>query len=137
VCRQELRAAIRDALACGVEWTAGASELMLAQSMLASGDPALSILRSALNRFRSEEDLSSMLLVLHNGPQALAAADQAERAAQLRAAVDRHIVRRGIRLHQTYAGGNAPDGSQAGPPTATVDDPPSIEATIALFESEP
>jgi hypothetical protein len=137
VCRQELRAAIRDALACGVEWTAGASELMLAQSMLASGDPALSILRSALNRFRSEEDLSSMLLVLHNGPQALAAADQAERAAQLRAAVDRHIVRRGIRLHQTYAGGNASDGSQAGPPTATVDDPPSIEATIALFESEP
>jgi predicted ATPase len=134
--RQELRAAIRDALACGVEWTAGASELMLAQSMLASGDPALAILRSALNRFRSEEDLSSMLLVLHNGPQALAAAGQAERAEQLRAAVDQHILRRGIRLHQTYAGGNAPNGSQTGPLPAIDGDPPSLEATIALFESD-
>jgi hypothetical protein len=52
--RQALHLAIRAALACGVDWTAAVSEVMLAQSLLASGDPALPVLRDALRRFRRE-----------------------------------------------------------------------------------
>jgi predicted ATPase/DNA-binding SARP family transcriptional activator len=134
--RQALHAAIRRALACGVDWTAAVSEVMLAQSMLASGDPALPILRDALRRFRREGDLSNILIVLHNGAQALAADGQTERAEQLRAAAHHHITRRGMRLHQTFAGGHVPDGWQTGPRTASDDDPPSLAATIALFETQ-
>jgi hypothetical protein len=134
--RQALHAAIRGALACGVDWTAAISEVMLAQSQLASGDPALPVLRDALRRFRREGDLSNILLVLHNGAHALAADGQTERAQQLRAAVDHHIARRGIRLHQTYAGGHAPDERQDGTQIPGDDDPPSLETTIALFESQ-
>lgn len=108
---------------------------MLAQNMLASGDPALPTLRSALRRFRREGDLSNILVVLHNGAQALAADSQTERAAQLRAAVHQHIVRHGMRLHQTYARGSVPDGWQTEPQTASDDEPPSLETTIALLES--
>jgi predicted ATPase/DNA-binding SARP family transcriptional activator len=132
--RQALHTAVRDALACGLNWTAAVSELMLAQDMLASGDPALPTLRSALRRFRHQGDISNILMVLHNGAQALAADGQTERAEQLRAAVQQHITARGMRLDQTYAGGNVPDGWHTEPQTAT-DDPPSLEATIALFES--
>lgn len=132
--RQALHTAVRDALACGLNWTAAVSELMLAQSMLASGDPALPTLRSALRRFRHQGDISNILMVLHNGAQALAAAGQRERAEQLRAAVHQHIVRRGMRLDQTYAGANVPDAWRAEPQAADEDDPPTLEATIALFE---
>ena len=134
--RQALHLAIRYALACGVDWTAAISEVMLAQSLLASGDPALPVLRDALRRFRREGDLSNILLVLHNGVQALAADGQTERAQQLRAAVDHHIARRGIRPQQTYAGGHAPDERQDGTQIPGDDDPPSLETTIALFESQ-
>ena len=134
--RQALHLAIRDALACGVDWTAAISEVMLAQSLLASGDPALPVLRDALRRFRREGDLSNILIVLHNGVQALAADGQTERAGQLRAAVDQHIARRGIRLHQTYAGGHASDDWQDGTQISGDDDPPSLETTIALFEGQ-
>jgi hypothetical protein len=134
--RQALRLAIRDALACGVDWTAAISEVMLAQSLLTSGDPALPVLRDALRRFRREGDLSNILLVLHNGAQALAADGQTERAGQLRAAVDQHIARRGIRPHQTYAGGHDPDERQTGTQISSDEDPPSLETTIALFESQ-
>jgi hypothetical protein len=109
---------------------------MLAQSMLASGDPALSTLRSALRRFRREGDTSNILMVLHNGVQALAADGQIERAEQLRVAAHRHITQRGLRLQQTYAAGNVPDEGQTKTQTTGDDDPPSLEATIALFESE-
>jgi predicted ATPase/DNA-binding SARP family transcriptional activator len=134
--QQALHLAIRDALACGVDWTAAVSEVMLAQSLLASGDPALPVLRDALRRFRREGDLSNVLLVLHNGAQALAADGQTERAGQLRAAVDHHITRRGIRPHQTYAGGHAPGEWQTRTQTPSDDEPPSLETTIALFESQ-
>jgi predicted ATPase/DNA-binding SARP family transcriptional activator len=134
--RQALHLAIRDALACGVDWTAAISEVMLAQSLLTSGDPALPVLRDALRRFRREGDLSNILLVLHNGAQALAADGQTERAGQLRAAVDQHIARRGIRPHQTYAGGHSPDEWQTGTQISSDDDPPSLETTIALLESQ-
>jgi hypothetical protein len=77
----------------------------------------------------------TILVVLHNGAQALAADGQTERAAQLRAAVHQHIVRHGMRLHQTYARGSVPDGWQTEPQTASDDEPPSLETTIALFES--
>jgi hypothetical protein len=132
--RQALHTAIRDALACGVDWTAAISEVILAQSLLASGDPALPVLRDALRRFRREGDLSNTLLVLHNGAHALAADGQTERAAQLRAAADRHLARRGIRPHQTYAGGHLPDDWQDGTQMSSDDDPPSLETTIVLFE---
>jgi predicted ATPase/DNA-binding SARP family transcriptional activator len=134
--RQALHLAIRDALACGVDWTAAISEVMLAQSLLTSGDPALPVLRDALQRFRREGDLSNTLMVLHNGVQALAADGQTERAGQLRAAVDQHITRRGIRPHQTYAAGHAPDERQDGTQISSDGDPPSLETTIALFESQ-
>jgi predicted ATPase/DNA-binding SARP family transcriptional activator len=134
--REALHAAIRGALACGVDWTAAVSELMLAQSMLASGDPALPTLRSALRRFRREGDTSNILMVLHHGAQALAADGQTERAEQLRAAVHQHSTQRGLRLQQTYAAGNVPDEWQTEPQTTGDDDPPSLEATIALFENE-
>jgi len=134
--RQSLHLAIRDSLACGVDWTAAVSEVMLAQSLLASGDPALPVLRDALRRFRCEGDLSNILMVLHNGVQALAADGQTERAGQLRAAVDQHIARRGMRLHQTYAGGYVPDEWQDGTQISGDGDPPSLETTIALFESQ-
>jgi predicted ATPase len=132
--RRALHTAVRDALARGLNWTAAVSELMLAQDMLASGDPALPTLRSALQRFRHQGDISNILMVLHNGAQALAADGQTERAERLRTAVHQHIIRRGMRLDQTYAGGNVPDGWQTEPLTAG-DDPPSLETTIALFES--
>jgi len=134
--RQELHAAIRDALACGMEWTAGVSELMLAQHLLASGDPALPVLRRALRRFRRDGDLSSILAVLYNGARALAVTGQPERAEQLRAAVDQHMIRRGMRLDQTYASGNVPGGRQIEPLTAIDDDAPSLETAIGLLESE-
>ena len=160
--RQALHTAIRDALACGTEWTAAVSELVLAQDMLASGDPALPLLRLALRRFLREDDLSSVLVVLHTGAQALAAdghadraerlrtevdqhilrrgvaADgQADRAEQLRSAVNQHIFRCGVHLHQIYAGeGNVPGQQHSQSPTVSGDDPPSLEATIALFEGD-
>jgi len=156
--RQALQAAIGVALACGAEWAAAISELVLAQDMLASGEPALPLLRRALRRFQREEDLSSILVVLHNGARALTAEGHADRAERLRAAVDQHILRRGVapgdqtdhaqrlrvavdqhvfqcgvHLHQIYTGGSAPGGPES--PAAGEDDPPSLEATIALFES--
>ena len=57
-------------------------------------------------------------------------------AGQLRAAVDQHIARRGIRPHQTYAGGHSPDERQTGTQIPSADDPPSLETTIALLESQ-
>jgi hypothetical protein len=134
--RRALHAAARDALDCGFNWAVAVSELMLAQNMLASGDPALPTLRRALRRFRREGDLSHILGVLHTGAQALAADGQTERAEQLRAAVNQHVARRGMRLQQTYAVGSIPDEWQTGPRTASDDNPPSLETTIALFESQ-
>jgi tetratricopeptide (TPR) repeat protein len=157
--RQALHAAIRVALGCGTEWTAAISELLLAQDMLASGDRALPLLRRALRRFQREDDLSSILVVLHNGARALAADGQADRAQRLRVAVDRHILRRGVapdgqadraqqvraavnqhvfqcgvHLHQVYTGGSVPGGPES--PAAGDGDPLSLAATIALFESD-
>ena len=159
--RRALQGAVRDALACGVEWTAAIAELLLAQDRLMSGEPALPLLRRALGRFQREEDLSNILLVLHNGARALAADGQDDRAEQLRAAVEQHILRRGIapdgreryreeqlraavnehvlrcgmHLHQIYTGGNAPDGQDI-ESAMPGDDTPTLRATIALLEED-
>jgi predicted ATPase len=133
--RRVLHAAIRDAQARGVTWTTGLSELLLGQSLLASGDPAAALtnLRSALRRFRGDNDLSHTVAVLYNGAQALAADGETERAQRLWSAVHQHAVRHGIRLHQTYTAGGLANVRLADPQTSSDEDPPSIEATVALF----
>lgn len=113
----------------------GRRDLLLAQDMMASGDPALPLLRGALRRFHAEGDLSNVLVVLHNGAQALAMTGDTSRAQRLREAVEKHIARRGMRLGQTYAGGNAPD-ERRNPAVDPRDDVlPSLEETMDLFDA--
>lgn len=138
--RRTLRAAVDEAQARGVTWTAGLSELILGQSLLASGEPAqaLATLRSALRRFRSADDLSHTVAVLYNGAQALAADGRIERARRLWAAVRQHVARHGIRLQQSYTASGLPGiGLEDDPQTDGDDEPPSLDAAVALFfESE-
>lgn len=118
-------------------WSAALSDLLLAQSLLASGespDAALAMLRTALEGFRHEGDLSNMLVVLHNGALAPVAAGHPERADRLRIEVYQHTVRHGIRLPQTYAAGTMPDGWYSVIPAG---EPPDLAATAGLLQDRP
>jgi hypothetical protein len=97
--RDLLHTATTRALACGQNWTAAYTELLLAQHMLAANDPfddTLRTLRRAVAGLRREDDLSNLLAALHTGALALAAAGHPERAARLRAATLRQAARHGI-----------------------------------------
>ncbi|WP_165975491.1 BTAD domain-containing putative transcriptional regulator [Actinomadura rubrisoli] len=99
--------AAAQALAAGLSWPAGWSELALAQSYLlrhqASAEAqgrtaaALDALRRAHMRFQHEEDMTYMIAVLDTAASALALADRPHDAIRLRAAVQHHARRLGVR----------------------------------------
>jgi predicted ATPase/DNA-binding SARP family transcriptional activator len=128
--RRDLRAAAGGA--ADHEWAASLSRLILAQSLVAEDRPAeaLPLLGDALARFRSEDDVSSVLAVLHDGALAFDAMGRRDDAALLRAAVHGRLVAYDIRPGRTYIGAALPDGWYAGPPPV---DPPSLEAAAALL----
>jgi hypothetical protein len=91
-------------------WTAGMTELYLARSLLhrawlthraEPAERALTLLRTAQQRFEHEEDLCTALSVLHTAALALALTGRPDRAARLRAAVHQHAARYGIRPDST------------------------------------
>ncbi|MGW3353504.1 AfsR/SARP family transcriptional regulator [Nonomuraea rubra] len=129
--RHRLRAAVRLADASGKVWTAALSELMLAQTLVDTGDgEALPLLQNSLRRFLNEGDLSNQLAVLHNGALALDAAGDAAGAALLRNVVHFHQARSGIRPTGTWLQSIMPHGWYEGAPPAQ---PPALDAAVAVL----
>jgi predicted ATPase/DNA-binding SARP family transcriptional activator len=132
--QQRLRSAADRAATWGYLWTAGLSELMLAQTMLAANDAgALGLLQSALRRFQREDDMSEVLAVLHTGALVLSAASDSAGAAVLRDAVHLHCDRYGIRVANTFLPVPAPPSWYTG---TAPDGAPSLDhAATALSEA--
>lgn len=141
--RDMLHTAITRALGCGQNWTAAYTELLLAQHMLAAGDPVedtLWTLRRAVAGLRREDDISNLLAALHTGALALASAGQVEQAARLRAATLRQAARHGIsRIEITTALTAALDAALGPMPVpATIVDTEALDwdTTIDLLNDD-